>query len=133
MMHTSKRSRTKSSRSNSRPSIEMADCWYGSETRARLQHQGQNCQRQRTSQRRIAPGSHQRHILSHESISQLLRQPPQAASSTVGGSPSADERRQLTVMFCDLADSTALVRQLDPEDYREVRGTARPDCGATRN
>src|SRR3989449_385518 len=30
------------------------------------------------------------------------------------------ERRQLTVMFCDLVDSTALSGQLDPEDLREV-------------
>src|SRR5215510_5897459 len=30
------------------------------------------------------------------------------------------ERRQLTVMFCDLVDSTALANQLDPEDLREV-------------
>src|SRR5712691_4894641 len=30
------------------------------------------------------------------------------------------ERRQLTVMFCDLVDSTALASQLDPEDLREV-------------
>ncbi|MCZ6522454.1 MAG: AAA family ATPase [Alphaproteobacteria bacterium] len=30
------------------------------------------------------------------------------------------ERRQLTVMFCDLVGSTALSRQLDPEDLREV-------------
>jgi class 3 adenylate cyclase/predicted ATPase len=30
------------------------------------------------------------------------------------------ERRQLTVMFCDLVGSTALSEQLDPEDYREV-------------
>jgi class 3 adenylate cyclase/predicted ATPase len=30
------------------------------------------------------------------------------------------ERRQLTVMFCDLVDSTRLSGQLDPEDYREV-------------
>src|SRR5262245_53301106 len=33
--------------------------------------------------------------------------------------PSA-ERRQLTVMFCDLVDSTALSTRLDPEDLREV-------------
>src|SRR5215813_13446975 len=34
---------------------------------------------------------------------------------------SADaERRQLTVMFCDLVESTALATQLDPEDLREV-------------
>src|ERR1700730_947444 len=30
------------------------------------------------------------------------------------------ERRQLTVMFCDLVDSTALAARLDPEDLREV-------------
>ena len=32
----------------------------------------------------------------------------------------AVERRQLTVMFCDLVGSTALSAQLDPEDYRAV-------------
>jgi class 3 adenylate cyclase/tetratricopeptide (TPR) repeat protein len=36
-------------------------------------------------------------------------------------SPPADaERRQLTVMFCDLVGSTALSEKLDPEDLREV-------------
>ena len=30
------------------------------------------------------------------------------------------ERRQLTVMFCDLVGSTELSRQLDPEDLRDV-------------
>jgi class 3 adenylate cyclase/predicted ATPase len=30
------------------------------------------------------------------------------------------ERRQLTVLFCDLVDSTRLSQQLDPEDLREV-------------
>src|SRR5262249_50605923 len=30
------------------------------------------------------------------------------------------ERRQLTVMFCDLVDSTRLSSQLDPEEYRDV-------------
>ncbi len=30
------------------------------------------------------------------------------------------ERRQLTVMFCDLVGSTALSSQLDPEDLRDV-------------
>src|SRR5215831_671428 len=33
---------------------------------------------------------------------------------------SEAERRQLTVLFCDLVDSTALASQLDPEDLREV-------------
>jgi ribosomal protein L40E len=30
------------------------------------------------------------------------------------------ERRQLTVMFCDLVGSTSLSEQLDPEDLRKV-------------
>src|SRR5262244_2122903 len=34
--------------------------------------------------------------------------------------PSEAERRQLTVLFCDLVDSTALSGQLDPEDLREI-------------
>jgi Double zinc ribbon/Adenylate and Guanylate cyclase catalytic domain len=36
---------------------------------------------------------------------------------------SAAERRHLTVMFCDLAGSTALSARLDPEDLREVIGS----------
>ncbi|HEV8464698.1 MAG TPA: adenylate/guanylate cyclase domain-containing protein, partial [Pseudolabrys sp.] len=35
---------------------------------------------------------------------------------------SAPERRQLTVMICDLVDSTALAARLDPEDLRETIG-----------
>jgi class 3 adenylate cyclase len=33
---------------------------------------------------------------------------------------AAAERRQLTVMFCDLVGSTALSARLDPEDLREI-------------
>src|SRR5262249_40356601 len=32
------------------------------------------------------------------------------------------ERRQLTVMFCDLVGSTAMAARLDPEELREVIG-----------
>src|SRR5215813_10554066 len=34
--------------------------------------------------------------------------------------PPDAERRQLTVIFCDLVDSTRLSSQLDPEDYQDV-------------
>src|SRR5262249_14987699 len=34
--------------------------------------------------------------------------------------PSGAERRQLTVMFCDLVGSTALSTRFDPEDLREI-------------
>src|SRR5215468_9324365 len=38
------------------------------------------------------------------------------------------ERRQLTVMFCDLVDSTKLSSQLDPEDLREVVQAYQQTC-----
>jgi class 3 adenylate cyclase len=42
--------------------------------------------------------------------------PAQTARQT----PAAAERRQLTVLFCDLVESTVLATQLDPEELREV-------------
>ena len=47
-------------------------------------------------------------------------QPTQAAHPPYGPSSPDAERRQLTVLFCDLIDSTKLSSQLDPEEYREV-------------
>src|SRR5439155_8468923 len=44
----------------------------------------------------------------------------QAAFAHVERRALEAERRQLTVMFCDLVDSTPLSSQLDPEDLREV-------------
>jgi class 3 adenylate cyclase/predicted ATPase len=38
------------------------------------------------------------------------------------------ERRQLTVMFCDLVGSTALSEQLDPEELREVVNAYHETC-----
>jgi class 3 adenylate cyclase/predicted ATPase len=38
------------------------------------------------------------------------------------------ERRQLTVMFCDLAGSTALLARLDPEDMRRVLRAYQDAC-----
>jgi predicted ATPase/class 3 adenylate cyclase len=42
--------------------------------------------------------------------------------------PPAAERRQLTVLFCDLVDSTALAGRLDPEDLREVVRAYQQTC-----
>jgi len=44
---------------------------------------------------------------------------PTEIPATATNTPEA-ERRQLTVMFCDLEGSTALSQQLDPEDLRDV-------------
>src|SRR5215467_8541387 len=38
------------------------------------------------------------------------------------------ERRQLTVLFCDLVDSTVLASQLDPEELREVVRAYQETC-----
>ena len=43
---------------------------------------------------------------------------------------SSAERRQLTVMFCDLVGSTALAAQLDPEDLREIIAAYRDGVAA---
>ena len=43
--------------------------------------------------------------------------------------PNEPERRQLTVLFCDLVGSTALSQALDPEDLRTVI-RAYQDCTA---
>ena len=50
---------------------------------------------------------------------QATQPTPLAPPSAQGPRPAA-ERRQLTVLFCDLVDSTALATQLDPEELREV-------------
>src|ERR671931_178264 len=38
------------------------------------------------------------------------------------------ERRQLTVMFCDLVGSTPLAEQLDPEELREIVRAYQQTC-----
>jgi class 3 adenylate cyclase len=59
--------------------------------------------------------------------SQTSHIPREAAAPAVPPSPDA-ERRQLTVLFCDLVDSTRLASQLDPEDYREVVRAYQQTC-----
>jgi class 3 adenylate cyclase/tetratricopeptide (TPR) repeat protein len=53
--------------------------------------------------------------------------PPAAAPRAVPGGGEA-ERRQLTVMFCDLAGSTALSERLDPEELREIVRSYQAAC-----
>ncbi|HEY1432003.1 MAG TPA: AAA family ATPase, partial [Stellaceae bacterium] len=68
---------------------------------------------------------HRRKLLG--AIAALGTQPPTAAQSAASASsaPASSatidaERRQMTVMFCDLVGSTELSSRLDPEDLREV-------------
>ena len=64
---------------------------------------------------------HRRRLL--EAIAALGTEAPNTAVIAPRGdapAPAEAERRQLTVMFCDLVGSTALSSRLDPEDLREV-------------
>ena len=53
-----------------------------------------------------------------------------AKPETVAHAPptASAERRQLTVMFCDLVGSTALSARLDPEDMRDIIGKYHRCC-----
>ena len=58
---------------------------------------------------------------------------PSSAAAIASGAPTVSpedraERRQVTVMFSDLVDSTALSARMDPEDLREVI-SAYQKCG----
>ena len=63
-------------------------------------------------------------------INATATQQAEASPSTAPQSPPIGEaeRRQLTVMFCDLVGSTALSEQLDPEDLRNVLGHFHNRC-----
>jgi class 3 adenylate cyclase/predicted ATPase len=54
---------------------------------------------------------------------------PAEDSDTAGG--LAAERRRITVLFCDLADSTALAAQFDPEDLRSAMAAYHRTAAAT--
>jgi class 3 adenylate cyclase len=56
-------------------------------------------------------------------VAQLAKEP--IAKNDESSRPTAEistgaERRQLTVMFCDMVGSTALSTRIDPEDYRDA-------------
>jgi len=54
--------------------------------------------------------------------------PAQSEAAPVGPAPPDAERRQLTVLFCDLVGSTALSAQFDPEELREVLRAYQAAC-----
>ena len=60
----------------------------------------------------------------------LLMAPPGAAAPPGALAPPEAERRHLTVLFCDLVDSTTLAGHLDPEDLREVVRAYHQTCAA---
>jgi class 3 adenylate cyclase len=81
----------------------------------------------------ISSFGHRRRLLN--SITALGEEPPtrdmaqlatSATSAPTSPPPIDAERRQLTVMFCDLVGSTLLSTRFDPEDLREVIGAYHP-------
>jgi class 3 adenylate cyclase/tetratricopeptide (TPR) repeat protein len=75
------------------------------------------------------PLGHRRKML--RAIAELSGAAPAAPQATAQPEPTPQdtaERRQLTVMFCDLVGSTALSVRLDPEDLRGIIGTYHRCC-----
>jgi hypothetical protein len=78
---------------------------------------------------------HRRRIL--QALGDLPGSPPAPVEATMAARPpqvateqNTAERRQLTVMFCDLVGSTAMSARLDPEDMREVIAAYHQCCAA---
>jgi class 3 adenylate cyclase len=61
---------------------------------------------------------HRRRLLN--AIAELAAKTPRADVANAVHEAQSPERRQLTVMFCDLVGSTALSTQFDPEDLRAL-------------
>ena len=70
------------------------------------------------------------HHLSRQHHSRSPRKTIAVITSSLLQRPSAAdaERRQLTVLFCDVVDSTVLASQLDPEDLRDVVRAYQETC-----
>jgi len=63
---------------------------------------------------------HRRCLLN--AIADLVTGTSRTIATSASPEATTPERRQLTVMFCDLVGSTALSTQLDPEDLRALFG-----------
>jgi class 3 adenylate cyclase len=74
----------------------------------------------------ISSIGHRRKLL--DAIAELGR--PDSGAQREPEAPRAAERRQLTVLFCDLVGSTALAARLDPEDLRAVMRAYQTACAS---
>src|SRR5690349_22996919 len=86
----------------------------------------------------VIPIGHRRRLLdaiaklqNDSTSSQAVTPPDDHSTSTAvaDADPQGGERRQLTVMFCDLVGSTALSEKLDPEELRDLLHAYRTLCG----
>jgi class 3 adenylate cyclase len=88
----------------------------------------------------VSLGDRKRLIRAIASLSQApAKAPPSSApAGSAAASPASEptrpshdaERRQLTVLFCDMVGSTALSSRLDPEDLHEVMRRYQESCAA---
>ena len=86
----------------------------------------------------ITSVGHRRQLLDAIAVLRLEETPVGDAARISSGPPATltgslpertGERRQLTVMFCDLVGSTALSEKLDPEELRSLLHAYRAVCG----
>jgi class 3 adenylate cyclase/predicted ATPase len=80
----------------------------------------------------ISAVGHRRRLLAAIAALRDETPAPQSARSFDGqhGSIPAGERRQITVLFCDIVGSTPLASGLDPEDLRDILRTYQASVGA---
>jgi class 3 adenylate cyclase len=71
---------------------------------------------------------HRRKLLDAIAVLDQERAAAAAAPIAVAARPLGAERRQLTVLFCDLVGSTELAARLDPEDLRELMRAYQAAC-----
>ena len=78
-----------------------------------------------------AGGSSPPPSVSPQSVEPLVTLAPRVGTTAVSPPephPPEAERRQLTVLSCDLVDSTVLAGQLDPEEWRAVVRAYQDTC-----
>ena len=61
-------------------------------------------------------------------INEQIKAPKEADSKDQFIFTNEAERRQLTVMFCDMVDSSGISEKLDPEELRNVLAKYRTHC-----
>ena len=79
----------------------------------------------------ISLGRRRRMLRAIRELSRPVASAPASAPGPSETKPAARdtaERRQLTIMFCDLVGSTALSARMDPEDLREIISAYQAAC-----
>ncbi|MGH8630609.1 MAG: adenylate/guanylate cyclase domain-containing protein, partial [Burkholderiales bacterium] len=83
----------------------------------------------------ISLGHRKRILLALQSCSSPQSSAPSPANErrerAVESLTAEGERRQVTVLFCDLVGSTALSSRLDPEEYRSILARYHETCVAS--